>query len=393
MLNVVMFYKLDLRSNRYKYISSLIITITIMLIYYKYYNSISIGFLDGLPYGEVGGNLYYDSYGYYHQSIQLGDLWLNGGFKDWIFGNIPKYYVERGIYNYLVVFNSAIRVLFGKDLNTWMLIKYQFSIMSIALMYKISIKFVKEKYALISLILFNLYPGYLLVNTDLLRDNIISFFIILTSYILMKSNKKPEWTKIALLLSVVTYLRVYMGIILAVSLFIYLSIDRLKLKKIVSYLIVLIILILILGKVMENFGYGFLALKLLKSGEIYMMQWNNESVNTPIKLFIRSVYFVCTGGKPIFDNNYYILELYNNISPIFILIISLPTIFMFPLIRILSKEERKFYIFSFIYSVLAGSIITYGFSSIIPRLYICWLWTQCISFCMLISKLNKAVKN
>lgn len=390
-LNLSIIYKLNIRSRKYKFVSFFIIVLNIVLIYAKYYNTIAIGFLDGLPYGQIGNNNYSDSYGYYYQSIALSDLWLNGGVKDWILGNISKNYISRGIYNYFIVFNSIIRVLFGKDLIVWMIIKYQFSIMSIALLYKISSNFVKEKYSLMCLIIFNFYPGYVLVNGDLLRDNFIVFFALLTVYITINSinNGKIKWIKIILLLSVITYLRVYIGIILGFSLFIYLFFDKLNVKKLISYSVIALLMVLIVGKIMEFWGYGFLGLKLLQSGDIGQIQWNTESVNSPVKLCIRTLYFAFTGGRTSISHIYYIQEWYNSYAPVFIAVFSFPTILSIFFIKIFDKKRKKFIIFTFVYSLFSAFMVTYGFSSIIPRLYICWFWSQCIVLAMLMNSMSK----
>lgn len=64
------------------------------------------------------------------------------------------------------------------------------------------------------------------------------------------------------------YEYISLGIILGVSLLVYLFFDKLNIIKIVLYSIVLILIILIVGKVMQFWGYVFLGLELLQSGDI-----------------------------------------------------------------------------------------------------------------------------
>lgn len=394
-LNLVTYYKLNINNKKFKYVSLFIICINIALIYVKYFNTIKIGFFDGLPLGSIGNGVYNDSYGYYYQSITLADLWMNGGFIAWITSNIPKFYVDRGIYNYFIVYNSIIRVLFGKDLITWMLIKYQSSIISISLMYCLSKNFVKEKYALVAILLFNFYPGYLIVNTDLMRDNIIVLFIILTFYLAIKNknNAKKAWIGIILLLCIVTYLRVYIGLIMGISLYVYYFFYKFNLKRIVLNSLFFVIAITIIGKVMQLWGYGFLGLNLLQSGAIESTQWNSQAINTPIKLIIRSLYLTFIGGRSSLNNcSAYILEIYNAISPIFVAIIVFPTFYLLLFFKRFSAEQKRFITFSFIFVIFSGIIVTYGFSSIVPRLYICWIWCQCILFAMILNDLSEIKK-
>lgn len=397
-INKFMMNKFEIEDNKFYIISNLIIIINIILIFVSYYNAVHLGFQDGLLYGQVGNGLYYDTYDYYYQSKTVSDLWMNGNMVSYLTGGINKNLVEVGIYNYFIVWNAILRVLFGNNLNALIIIKYQLSIISIILLYKISIQFLKPKYARMAVILMNMYPGYILVNIQLMRDNIILFFILAASYMMIMKKSKEQgknkfWIMFIATICIITYLRIYIGIILGVSLLVYYLYDKMNFKRFILTIFLMILVVLVVGKITELRGYGFLASKILNNQEaIESIRWNSSKVDSPFKLVINSIFQILTGGRPNISNMNLssFIEILNTISPLFISAFILPTILI--LVLKTKEYENKFILFSFFFSVISGTMIFYIFTGIIPRLYICWLWSQIIILGILIEKASKLRK-
>ncbi|WP_168190161.1 glycosyltransferase family 39 protein [Caloramator sp. E03] len=400
-LNNYIFKKLKIEDIKFYLLTIFIIIFNLSLIYIAYCNAKKLGFSDGLLYGQVGNNLYYDSYGYYYQSKIVSDLWKNRNFISYFTGGIEKKYIDRGIYNYFILWNSLLNILFGNDLNSLIIIKYQFSIISNLFLYKISNEFLQPKYSRIVVLLMNLYPGFIYINIDLMRDNIILFLILFASYLVIvnnnqdnKNNEFKIWKLFIFLIGIITYIRIYIGILLGLTLIIYYLYDKLSLKKIIQLIILIIAIIFIVGKITEFMGYGFLAVNILSNKEnIELGRWQPYKANSPIKLILWSLYFVFTGGRANISNIYInsLFEILNTISPIFIIIFIMPTFLIFLFKN--KKQNKKIILFSFLYSSASAIVVFYYFTGIIPRLYICWLWTQLIIFGMVLENITKLSKN
>ena len=158
-----------IKNQRFKIICIIIVAINILIMYLGYYQSIKMGYLNGLIRGNLGLFTYFDTSNYYIESSRLVDLWNNGGFKYWIHGNLDKGNMFYGYYNFFVIWNCILKIIFKCGLNTLILIKLQFSIINIFLLYQISKIYLNEKYSMISVLLFNIFPGYLLVNISLCK--------------------------------------------------------------------------------------------------------------------------------------------------------------------------------------------------------------------------------
>lgn len=379
------------------YISSLILIFAnILFIYISYYNAIHLGFSDGLLYGQVGNNLYYDTWEYYYQSKEVSDFWLHGNFIFYFTGGIGKNFVKRGSYNYFILWNAFLNVLFGDNINSLIIIKYQFSIISIYLLYMISIQFLDKKYARLSVLLMNLFPGYLVVTTQLMRDNILFFFILAASYLVIinkdnENNKKSFWIIFIILIAIITYLRIYIGVILGAFLLLYYLKGKINIRNLILFSLLMMITIFIVGKITEWLGYGFLGSEILSNQDaIESGRWEAQKASSPIKLALWTFYTLFTGGRSMLSTTYFasFQEILNTISPLFISIFILPTLLII-FIKKNNKKNTNFILFSLFYSFFSSLIIYYYFTGIVPRLYICWIWSQLIIFAYIAQELSK----
>ncbi len=401
-LNFIIYHRFNIKDKKFYYIVFLIIAVNIFLIFFNYYQAVKLGFSDGLLHGDVGDFFYSDTWQYYYESKELLNIWNNGGFILWLTGNLSKGN-GYGYYHFFNIWNSFVEILIGDDLNSLIIFKFQFSILSTYILYNISIEFLKFKYARVAVILMSFFPGYLLVNTQLMRDNIIYFLVLLVSYKVIKNKysmlktKKSSLVTIILLIILITYIRFYIGIIIGISIAFYKLLGNIKIKQIVIFLICSVLFIYAFGKISEVLGWGFMGMSLIQSGDLSGSQWLADRVSTPSKLVFYSFYNIFTGGRaPIKQMTYYtILDFFNIISPLFIAMLVLPTVFMIPIL--IKKEKVKyFFILSICISMGMGIITTYGFTMIISRLYINWIWSQIILFLYIIqyySMKNREIKN
>ncbi|OSB16861.1 hypothetical protein B2H94_11775 [Clostridium sporogenes] len=389
-LLIILNIKFKIKDSKFKLVSSVIVIINIALIYFNYYTSIRLRFSDGLVYGVVGDSKYLDTWNYYYESKHLADLWMNGQFVDWIKGNVLKGEAFYGYYNFFVIWNAALRILFGDNLILLIIIKYQFSIGGIYLLYKISNEFLTSKYSRLAVVLMNFFPGFLLVNISLMRDNLVYLFILYVSYLVIinKNMDKKNWLiwfKILISIAIITYMRVYIGIMLAISLLIYYIMGKLNLKRLIAVSFILILSILVVGGVTYKLGYGFLGKDLILNADS-LERWNPEKISSPIKFIFWSIYYIFFGGKLIGSFHTYIGNVLNLMTPIFISIFILPT-FLVIFTKKNDKKTNHFILFSFIFSILSGGIVFFIFTGIVPRLYICWIWANIIIFCCLLKNI------
>lgn len=369
------------------FISFLIVFLNLILIKFSYDSAINLGFNNGIIRGNIGSYTYFDISNYYLESSYLAEIWNLGQFKSWLSGEINSIYGYYGLYNFFVVLVACLKVIFGENINVLIILKLQLSIISIFLLYGICRQFLNRRNSSIAVLIFNLFPGYLLVNISLMRDNIITFFVLLSFYIFLKNYenfKKNIIISLLFLLGIITYMKVYTGVMVLILFLSFYCIQKniirkLNLKKIILVLISLILVLIVLGKVIEQMGYGFLGSDLVLNSNKYLNRFDSSKVETLPRLIFWSIYNMFLVGKTTIEYKGYIGNLLNSISNIFTSIISIISIMGFLICNKIGYEKYKsIYWSGMIYSFISCFIITFIFSSIIPRLYINWIWIQII---------------
>ena len=383
LLVLILSFTFKVKRYEVKFIFFVLIVINIIIIYITYFTAIKLGYSNGLVRGIVGKIAYYDTSNYFIESGTLLGLWRHGGFSYWILGHMKQGNAFYTYYNFFVIWNALIRFIFGNNLINLILIKLQFSIFSMFFLYKISKLFLKDKLALLSVFIFNIFPSYLLVNTNLMRDNIIIFFILYSSYIFFYNREnlnKKVLIKLLILLCVITYMRVYIGVSIVIFYTIYYYKNKVNLKNIILGCILFFIVVCIIGFIIEKMGYGFLGIKLIENAGSDLNRFNAARVSSPEKVVFWSFYNLILAGKTQLAYNGYICNILNTTTNIFVGIISVSSIVSVLIIHRYKKyrEFNNFAISGIIYSLITCMMITFIFSSIIPRLYICWIWVQII---------------
>ncbi|MBS6501046.1 MAG: hypothetical protein KH415_05330 [Clostridium sp.] len=394
-LILILINKFKIDDKRFKVLSYLILLLNIILIYWGYFSSIKLGFDDGLITGKIGEFVYNDTSNYYYGSEGMIYIWKNE-FINWISGNSSKTAYFYGFYNFFVIWNAILRIIFGDSLNFMILIKLQFSIASIFFLYKISLRILNLKYSRLSVLIMNIFPGYLLVNMSLLRDNLMLFLILYATYIIIEyecSLTRKLLIKFILIIAVLTYMRVYIGIALSIALVVYFYWGKIKsykdIKGLKKIILSLGIIILIVGFICLKMGYGFLGIDLIMNAGSELPRFDESKLETPFKFVFWLFYHLFFGGRGNFDFSGYIGNFMNSTSNIFIIAIALPS-----LIAIFLKKNSvnfnyyRYVVMTLVLSLLTSGIVVFTFSSIIPRLYIAWFWSQIIVFLGLMQNLE-----
>ncbi|MDU3522506.1 MAG: hypothetical protein E7F58_12740 [Clostridium saudiense] len=251
---------------RYKYdkklylISLIFIIINFAFIYLIYRNNLSLGFENGIVFGDKLGLLATDEYKYFMESEHLVyNLKKYGGFKAYFNGELVTYPFKvdnkpYGIYNYFVFILAVLKCLGIKSLIELLTLKLIFMVFNTYLVYNISRKFLNEKFALIATIVFNMAPAYILINATLLRDNIIITAILMLILLIIEG----KWNfKNIIILGVMALflniLRVYTLIaLIATFIFTFKKSNKIISKVDISFIILFILGLFLFDKISTN---------------------------------------------------------------------------------------------------------------------------------------------
>ena len=194
-----------------------LLTTTFLLLYIIvaiviYYNNLSNGYEFGILYGDVLGSHFCDEYRYYMDSEILMDHLKNGDFMKWINGELPIYeFIDShnhpgyGNYNLYVIILTFLKLLGVHTTLDLILLKLVVYIPTSIYLFKLSKIYLSDKFALISVSIFSLLPGYILINSLLMRDNIILAICIMLFYYIFSKKIKLTSVVIVLLTSLLLF--------------------------------------------------------------------------------------------------------------------------------------------------------------------------------------------
>ncbi|NFS95151.1 MULTISPECIES: hypothetical protein [unclassified Clostridium] len=357
--------------------------------YISYYQILNLGFEDGLARDYVFKINYWDDYHYYYESEILINYWLDGNFMKWLSGIAPTK-LFYGYYNIFVIYNGILKILIGNNLISLIIFKLQFTIGSIYLLYLISKEYLNYKFAIIPVILMNIFPAYIQSNICLIRDNLILFFSLLIFYkiVFKKENIFRLSMYIIFLIALRSYVAIFI-IILSIS-YRYVILEKLKIKTLIAYFFISLLLILLIGLFLEKQGYGFLALEKMRKiwENTKTMEWTTKSVLAPESLITYNLKSLFLGNR-ISSSQYFSPFIYDwliGLSYLFIPIFCLPTLMVF-----ISNDKviRQFNSGIFIMAFIIHYLIIFVFGWSVPRLFLPWIWGQFILFTYLVKWLWK----
>lgn len=361
-------------------IASLLLTgLYVGFTYWQYMNAVSLGFRDGILYGPVGGINYDDMHSYYYVSawtaLVLGgpasDLWWAGALQT------PESF---NMYHPFVVFNAVLRLIWGNDLITMILIKLHFSVFSTYLLYNISRTYLQHKYALGVVFLFGVIPSNILVSTSLLRDNLLVFLVFSFVYTVIVWREKPSTPRLVLVVITAVFMivfRIYLALVPMAVLLYYVLKTRLTWKLSVLYVVLLVSGYVALFSVSSVFS---LVLQLMERTQIGPA-WEVKTTEG-VKLYLYWFYYLFLGPAFVVEETHFSIlqDALNKVSYLYLNHVAV--LFLLSLVGLVLSRQRvdkkALIVFGFVLpsSLLLLHNLVLGFP--IPRIYLMWIWIELI---------------
>ncbi|PFL24966.1 glycosyltransferase family 39 protein [Bacillus cereus] len=391
-LNILVYRRLKLNKPIICLLGIMLTIIFVIIVYIQYYNTINLGFSDGNLFGKIGENYYADTKNYYDESQQLVQILFSQNFKYWLTGDFP-HFGFYGPYNAYNILNAVLISIFGPNLLTLILLKLKVSILGYYVLYKIVIKYLNDKWAIFSIMLYELYPANLLVVSTLSRDNINSFLVILVCYYCIYfvgnnfENKVKYTIKILITLIFLFLFRAYAAPITIISLSCAYFFS--KKQPVKNYLLVAMLMVVV---VIGCYVYGFENVQnkfTLNDGTQPWIAERSKGWN----LVIYSVLYSFLGQTTILNN--YDLSAFSeflNLSSFyyqnFILMFSSVGIIILMIIR-KKQKDTWIWLLCFIMPILFILLITSVYGLPIPRLYNMWIWLNCLLIGIIINRFRE----
>lgn len=342
------------------------ILINIILILIATLQAKGWGFSLGILHGGVKGVEYNDAYNYYNNIVNN----YNVDFTDYLKNFFVNIKSDNYVYNVFILYNLIISKIFGLSIEVLLISKLIFTILSIYLIVFIC-NILGIKRNLLAISLFSFYPGYLYININFLRDNLIVFFIIFIIYFYLKLYKSKTLSKKEIILILIGFLfllvlRLYSAVILGGCLFLF---SRTKNKKqLRTKIIIAIVAILIVNQLSIIFGYGILGFNYINK-YVNNVGYINAIAQTIIRLIVgfRIIWPALLSGL---ISNFLIM-----ISPVYIFFINiiLGVLILRKKVRF-NNLNKKILIFYFMFAFLNGLILVLRDQIIVERIYAMWIW-------------------
>lgn len=364
--------------------------ITIFLVIYIsfsmliYFNNLTKGYEYGILYGDILNSHFCDEYKYFVDSDILLNHLKSGEFINWVQGTLPTYefidisgHPSYGNYNIFVILLTILKAIGINSTLNLILFKLVFYIPTALMLYKLSKRFLSEKASMLSVILFSAFPGYLLTNTLLMRDNIIVFLVIAILYSLF--NKKVNIKVLIPSLVLLLFFRSYLVLVFAAAVFItYKNTDKLISLKDILFLVLSLVVIYIF----TNFNFGLNHSNVFFSFyQIIALQENFASFyGTGIFSIIKLLISTCIQlvFVPLYTNfitsGYIYLAIFS-ISNIFKIVFSL--LFGARFLTLIFEKPKKEIIhlmkFTFYFTLFTSLIVMAKDGYIITRITLIWM--------------------
>jgi 4-amino-4-deoxy-L-arabinose transferase-like glycosyltransferase len=362
-----------------------IIIIYSIFIYWQYNNAVTLGFKDGIYHGIINNQLYTDTNDYYYESVEVVKIFTGPDLPTWLTGDYPHfgYYGPYHIQNILVALEM---ILIGENIISLILLKMIFTVLTFYLIYYLSKYYFNVNDPLKAIILFSAFPGYILVSTSLMRDNMLVFFIALSFLLYQKYilNGKFTFRHIIAFLIVIVHLfllRLYSLTFILGMLILYYFKERRKVKRNA------VIVIIIGGGVLSAY-YLFATSSgvrtLINSFLDYDAVTNNwlgnktqGSISIIYALYSTIIGYVSSYIKmPVFV----VAEFWDYTGRLFLnLILLINSIYLF---RYFLREKNNDRLFIVLFCLVVPFIIclahTIALGATIVRIYNMWLWIMII---------------
>lgn len=367
MINFMMKKDVNMRVKKYIYFY---IFLNIIMILLATSQARNLGFSTGVLHGNVKGVWYNDANNYYNNI-------LNSYYND-IFEYLKNFFSnirsDNYMYNLYVLYNLVISKLFGTNIEILLIAKLMFSVISLNLLAKIC-NVLKVKRIFLVVFLYSIYPGFLSININFIRDIMIVTVILFIMYnylklIKFKENKKKNVFFIILGMFILSLLRLYTAVTLGICLFIFMKSKNIK--SLIFKFMLSIICLLVINKLSIIFGYGFLGMQYINS-YVNGLGYFNALIQTVLRILVGYSIVVEALKSGVWSN------VFTMISPIYIFIVNLLVIVLIVLKFIrLNFLNRKILLFYIMFAFLNGLILLLRDGIIVERIYTMWIWLPII---------------
>lgn len=348
--------------------TNIYILINILFIFLTIFQANKLGYINGIFKGNVDGVLYYDAATYYDNTLYISNLNLID-FVKLFFYNINS---GNKFYNIFILYNTIICKILGNEVATLILVKLNFTIITMYTIDKIAKK-INFQNTLIPIILFSFYPGVIQSNISLLRDNIILFLLvsIIHNYLNIKNKENMKLNIFNLIINGIflCLFRFYTLVTCIISLGIFSQSKNIK--KLFKKAILLVIFILLIAVISNKLGYGFF-------GVGYIEKYMNQM--TLPQAIVQTIIRIIVGYRIGFEtiSNGLIPNILSVASPIYIVIINLILSFKIFFRFRIDDNILKYLNFYILFAFLNGMLMVLRDGIIVDRIYIMWLWIPCL---------------
>ncbi|MDZ4992199.1 hypothetical protein GNF80_04330 [Clostridium perfringens] len=367
MINFMMKKNINKRVTIYIYIYILLNIFMILLVTSQ---ARDLGFSTGVLHGNVKGVLYNDANNYYNNVLNNYNINIFEYLKNF-FLNIRS---DNYMYNLYILYNLMISKIFGVNIEILLIAKLAFCVVSLNLLAKIcNILNVKRMFLVV--FLYSIYPGFLSININFIRDIMIVTVILFIMYsylklIKFKGNKKKNIFFIILGMFILSLLRLYTSVTLGICLFIFMKSKNIK--SLIFKFILSIICLLVINKLSIIFGYGFLGMQYINS-YVNGLGYFNALIQTVLRILVGYSIVIEALKSGVWSN------VFTMISPIYIFIVNLLVIALIALKSIrLNFLNRKILLFYIMFAFLNGLILLLRDGIIVERIYTMWIWLPII---------------
>lgn len=371
-------------------LSVIVIALTSFIAILIYYQNLYYNYEFGILYGNIYNTHFCDEYRYFQDANILYDHLVNDGFSSLFNKTLPPWefmdlsgHPGFGNYNIFVILLALLKFVGYKTTLDFITVKLIILPITLYFAYKLFKLYLNEKNALIGIGVLSLFPGYLLLNSILLRDNIIILFIIIAFYIILNTNIRLSVKLLSLIPILILFLdlRGYLAPIIVATVFFCFK----NSKRIISIMDILIIGIITCtliffttykftnGELMIFGGFSDEQIRILQ--ENFNVMYGSGLLGT-FKLFcltFLNIFYVPPFISFIFSGMIYLIIFsLGNIASVLLSIVFIP---LFIYLCIKMKDSKHIYLlkFTFYFTYLCGLMLMSKDGYIIVRLGMMWV--------------------
>lgn len=372
--------------HRLQRLSLFLIASMVGITYWQYYNALHLGFQDGILSGYIGDNLYDDTAFYYDESVQLSENLRTQSWLEYLKGesDLGGYY---GPYNLYVLWNAILCLVFGENVTLWVLVKMVFTVASYVYLFLLCRLWMNETNALWAVFVYAVFPGNILANVTLMRDNIMSLLVIFFYYQLTKlaSGRRLSTTAKLIGAAIVSFVLRGYSIILFMPVLVFEQLKKIKTPLHALYLILGLVALVGASSILlsiEFLSQSFVALQSAKEFFASGGSWSVlEERSSGVASLVYAVYYAVFGSQPsaLMFELHVVQELINYCAYVYLnLVLTLSTIGLIVIVRNKVMGRSEVLILGAVTPVLYLALYTFAFGGPVPRIYNLTIWINAL---------------